>query len=316
MQEELSVLLFKKMLLIRKFEECLGQLASDRKISGVVHLSIGQEAVAAGTCAALKAEDWVVSGHRAHGHAIAKGVSLPNLMAEILGKETGCCKGRGGSMHIIDMRSRVISTSFVGSGFPIASGLGLSSKIEDKKNIALVFAGDGATNTGAFHESLNLCAIWKLPVVFVIENNLFAISTQISSSSASSHISDRAKPYGITSLTIDGNDVVMVYDTLVNLVKSARSGLGPSLVECLTYRLHGHYEGEQWEVYRKSDEVQAWEQKEPILRMKQRLLQQGVSETDIQHFQKEAQDEVNDALSFAERSESPNVSQLSQNIFA
>lgn len=304
------------MVLIRKFEECLSLLASKREIAGVVHLSIGQEAVAAGACATLNAEDWIVSGHRAHGHAIAKGVPLPNLMAEILGKETGCCKGRGGSMHIIDTNSRVISTSFVGSGFPIATGLGLSSKIQKKKNIVLVFAGDGATNTGAFHESLNLCAIWKLPVVFVIENNQYAISTRISSSSAISVLSDRAKSYGIPGLTIDGNDVAKVCETLTNVVASAREGAGPSLVECLTYRLHGHYDGEQWEVYRTSDEVKEWEQKEPIHRMKQHLLQQGISEIEIQMFQKEADTKVDEALSYARRSEVPSISQLAQYIFS
>jgi len=307
---EESMHLVRTMMLIRRFETTISELAKAKSIPGWLHLSIGQEAVAAGACAAVKKEDWVVSGHRAHGHALAKGMSTRRLAAELYGKETGCCRGMGGSMHLADAENHVLTTSFVGQGYNLAAGLGLSSQVQEKHAVVEAFGGDGSTNTGAFHESLNLCAIWKLPVVFIVENNGYAVSTKVSEATSVQRISDRAASYGIPGITIDGNDVWKVRETVASAVENARKGKGPSLIECLTYRHHGHYEGEQWEVYRPGEEVTKWVGNDPIVAAKKRLSELGVSGDESEALERSVQSEVEDAISFAEQSPFPNPDRL------
>jgi len=304
------------MLLIRKFETTISELAKAKSLPGWLHLSIGQEAVAAGSCSAIEKKDWVVSGHRAHGHVLARGMPARRLAAELYGKETGCCKGKGGSMHLADAENHILTTSFVGQGYNIAAGLGLSSQTQGKNAVVEVFGGDGSVNTGAFHESLNLCAIWKLPVVFIIENNGYAVSTQFSKSSSVQKISMRAASYGIFGVTIDGNDVWKVHDTVSNAVESARKGEGPSLIECLTYRQLGHYEGEQWEVYRPREEVGKWMEKDPILVAKKRLSETGVSMGEFESLERSVLQEVEDAISFAAQSPFPSPDKLEAHVLS
>ncbi|MCW4021318.1 MAG: thiamine pyrophosphate-dependent dehydrogenase E1 component subunit alpha, partial [Candidatus Bathyarchaeota archaeon] len=233
--------MYRKMLEIRRFEEKVWDLFGRNLIPGTLHLYLGQEATAVGVCANLQVEDYITSTHRGHGHCIAKGADLNKTMAEILGRKNGYCKGKGGSMHVADAAvGNLGATAVVGSAIPIAVGAALSCKLRKTKQVVACFFGDGASNNGIFHEALNMAAVWELPVVFVCENNLYAMGTRITNVTAIENIADRASGYGMPGVVVDGNDVVAVYQAAKEAVGRARSGGGPTLVECKTYRHKGH----------------------------------------------------------------------------
>lgn len=255
MEKGLMVESYRKMVLIRKFEMCASKLFAQNKLPGFLHLYVGEEAVATGVCSALEVTDYITSTHRGHGHLIAKGGDVKKMMAELFAKETGYCKGKGGSMHISDRDKGILGANgIVGAGIPIATGAAFASKYKGDGRVAVSFFGDGAANRGTFHEALNMAAAFKLPAVFVCENNLFAISVCARYHMAISDISDRAAAYGMPGYSIDGNDVELVYETTKAAVERARRGEGPTLIECKTWRHRGHYEGDP-DDYRTAEEL-------------------------------------------------------------
>ncbi|HDR14753.1 MAG TPA: thiamine pyrophosphate-dependent dehydrogenase E1 component subunit alpha [Desulfobacteraceae bacterium] len=250
--------LFEKMLLVRAFEEKAAEMFQQNMIPGFIHLSIGQEASSVGTCSVLRRDDYVATTHRGHGHMIAKGADPKVMFAELLGKRTGYCKGKGGSMHIADFSLGILGANgVVGGGFPIIVGAGLSIKLRKTDQVAVVFFGDGAANRGTFHEAVNMAAIWKLPVLFVCENNLYASTTRSSYSLAGGSVAARACAYGIDGRKVDGNNLIEVRKTVRESVEKARAGGGPSILENLTYRYRGHFEGDP-QGYRTSEEIESY----------------------------------------------------------
>ena len=261
---------------IRRFEEAVDDLFARGLMHGTMHLSIGQEASATGTCFALRDDDAITSTHRGHGHCIAKGADLERMMAELLAKETGYCRGRGGSMHIADVATGNLGANgIVAGGIPIAAGAGLAYQLQGLDRVVVSFFGDGAANEGAFHEAVNLAAIWKLPVIFLCENNKYGMSFSTEKSFAIENISDRALGYGIPGVTVDGNDVEAVHAVVTDAVARARSGEGPTLVEAVTYRWKGHSKSDK-NLYRTKDEIAEWRDKDPILRFESVVLERGV----------------------------------------
>nr|MBC7245956.1 thiamine pyrophosphate-dependent dehydrogenase E1 component subunit alpha [Chloroflexota bacterium] len=306
-----------KMRTIRAFEEKADQLFALGKVHGTMHLSIGMEATAVGAIAALRPDDYITSTHRGHGHCIAKGGDVKLMMAEFLGKETGYCRGRGGSMHIADVESGNLgATGVVGGGIPTAVGAALSVALRKTGQVVLCFFGDGAANMGIFHESLNLAAIWKLPVVFVCENNQYAMSMPVARAFPIENIAERAAAYAMPGKVVDGNDVLAVYAAVVEAVDRARHGQGPSLVECKTYRWKGHSKSDQ-ERYRTREEVAAWKKRDPIARLEAYLIEQGVLTTEeAQRIANEAQQLIEDAVAFAESSPEPRVEEIHEGVYA
>jgi len=302
---------------IRAFEEKAEQLYGMGKIHGTMHLSIGEEASAVGAIAALRPDDFILSTHRGHGHCIAKGADLNRMMAEFMGKETGYCRGRGGSMHIADVEGGNLGANgVVGGGIPIAVGVGLSMKMQKRDQIVLCFFGDGAANLGPFHESLNMAAIWKLPVVFVCENNQYAMSFSVKKAFAIERISDRAAAYGMPGVTVDGNDVLAVYQATRQAVQRARAGQGPTLIENLTYRWRGHSKSDA-NRYRSREEIEAWKQKCPIQRFRTRLIQEGVlTEEEADQIRQEAYAAIEAAVAFAEASPEPALETIEEGVYA
>ncbi|MBC7232485.1 MAG: pyruvate dehydrogenase (acetyl-transferring) E1 component subunit alpha [Chloroflexi bacterium] len=309
--------MLRKMHTIRAFEEKADQLFALGKVHGTMHLSIGMEATAVGAIAALRPDDYITSTHRGHGHCIAKGGDVKLMMAEFLGKETGYCRGRGGSMHIADVESGNLgATGVVGGGIPTAVGAALSVQLRKTGQVVLCFFGDGAANMGIFHESLNLAAIWKLPVVFVCENNQYAMSMPVARAFPIENIADRAAAYAMPGKVVDGNDVLAVYAAVAEAVDRARAGEGPSLIECKTYRWKGHSKSDQ-ERYRTREEVAAWKKKDPIARFEAYLLQEGLlTEEQRQAIAKEAQERIEEAVAFAESSPEPRVEEISEGVYA
>ncbi len=270
--------LYRTMLLIRQFEERVKFLFLEGIMPGTIHQYQGQEAVAAGVCAALNADDVITSTHRPHGHAIARGVGVEPMMHELFGKVTGCCHGKGGSMHIGDLdKGMVPAIAIVGGNVPIATGIALAFKMRKEKRVAVSFMGDGATNEGAFHEAVNMGAIWSLPVVYVIENNLYSASTPIAQTVKLKHLSDRAAGYGIPGVTVDGNDVLAVYEAARKAVAQARAGKGPTLLECVTYRITGHSRRDPCH-YQPEAERKVALLKEPIGRFARHLIAAGIAD--------------------------------------
>lgn len=292
--------LYRTMVRIRKFEAKVTELFMEGHIPGTIHLSTGQEAVAAGAMKSLRQSDRVVLSHRPHGHALAKGMDPKRLFAEILGKANGCCSGKGGSMHIAEVSLGIMpSLPIVGAGIPIAAGMAFASRRLKNKGVAVSVFGDAATNIGAFHEALNLAAIWSLPVVFICENNLYGVSSRITSMTRIERLSDRAKAYGIEGTTIDGNDVTVVFQTVRKAVERARDGGGPSLVECLTYRHGGHSRTDPG-LYRPKEEVESWKARDPISRCAGLLRDSfGLSEADIESIDSDEQERIDNAARFA-----------------
>lgn len=308
--------MYRQMVRIRRFEETVAALFVEGSLPGFIHAAIGQEAVPVGVCSNLRDDDLITSTHRADADFLAKGGTMNSLMAELFGKATGCCRGKGGSMHIADFSHGIIGANgIVGGSLPIANGLALSAQMRGTDQVVVAFFGDGATNQGTFHEALNLAAVWNLPVVFVCSNNLYGQSTPQSVHQKITDIALRAQSYGMPGVTVDGNDVVDVYAISADAVQRARSGGGPSLVECKTYRWLGHYVGDSGD-YRPDDEVKAWKARDPIVNLRTRLLfGQTVHEDDLQAIEREAEDELAEALRFARESPEPPLESAFEDVF-
>ncbi len=309
--------LLHQMYTIRAFEEKAEQLYTLGKIHGTMHLSIGMEASAVGAIAALRTDDLILSTHRGHGHCIAKGADLNRMVAEFMGKEAGYCRGRGGSMHIADVEGGNLGANgVVGGGIPIAVGVGLSLKMQKRDQIILCFFGDGAANLGPFHEALNMAAIWKLPVVYVCENNQYAMSFSVKKAFAIERISDRAAAYGMPGVTVDGNDVLAVYQAVSQAVEQARAGAGPALIENVTYRWRGHSKSDA-NRYRTREEIESWKQKCPIKRFRARLVKEEVlTEEDADQIEQEAYAAIDAAVAFAEASPEPALETIEEGVYA
>jgi len=266
-----SEAIYRNMIRIRKFDTTIIQLYADGEIPGFMHLYIGEEAVAAGVCAALRKEDLITSTHRGHGHCIAKGGRLDLMMAELFGRKTGYCKGKGGSMHIADFNLGILGANgIVSGGIPTAVGAAVGIQYKGEKRVAVSFFGDGATNVGQFHEACNLASLWELPVLFVCENNQYAQTTPQAEHQKIQNVADRALSYDMKSAVVDGNDVVEIYRVTAEAAERAREGTGPTFIECKTYRWRGHWEGDP-QPYRTQDEVEAWKRKCPIIRFRNYL---------------------------------------------
>ena len=308
--------MFRTMVRIRTFEERVSKEFAAGKIPGFVHLYIGEEAAATGACTNLRPDDYITSTHRGHGHLIAKGGETDRMMAELFGKKTGYCKGKGGSMHIADVDIGILGANgIVGGGITVAGGAALSAQMRETDQVVICFLGDGASNRGTFHEAVNLAACWNLPVVYVIENNLYAEKTRISDTSRVTNLADRASAYGIPDVTVDGNDVIAVYEAVGEAVARVRRGEGPTLVECKTYRWHGHYEGDP-QTYKPDDEVEEWKKKDPIPAFRNRLVEMGVlTEGDADNIEREINDEIEKAVQFAEESPFPDPEEALEDVF-
>ena len=309
--------LLRQMYTIRAFEEMAEQLYAMGKIHGTMHLSIGMEASAVGAVAALRPDDLILSTHRGHGHCIAKGADLDLMMAEFMGKEAGYCRGRGGSMHIADVAGGNLGANgVVGGGIATAMGVGLGLKLQKRDQVVLGFFGDGAANLGTFHESLNMCAIWDLPVVYVCENNQYAMSFSVKKAFAIERISDRAAAYGMPGATVDGNDLCAVYEAVSAAVARAREGKGPSLIENVTYRWRGHSKSDA-NRYRSREEIDAWKLKCPIRRFRERLLEEGTLTVEAaERIEQEACSAIDAAVAFAEASPEPSVETIEEGVYA
>jgi pyruvate dehydrogenase E1 component alpha subunit len=269
--------LYRTMLTIRRFEQRASKEYKKGSVPGLVHSYIGQEAVAVGVCANLRKDDRIVSNHRGHGHLIAKGADVRRMMAEIYGKKTGYCKGKGGSMHIADFGIGILGANgIVAAGLPIATGAALAAHLEGKNRIAVVFFGDGACQEGEFQESLNLASIWKLPIIFACENNMYGVNTPATYAIAGGDIPRRAAAYDMPVKSVDGNDIEAVYETAKEVVTEVRAGKGPYFVEFKTYRWHAHFEADTIPDLRPVEEIEAWKKKCPIVRLEQRLLKAGI----------------------------------------
>lgn len=311
---ELLKELYTQVVTIRRFEETAVAQYRLGNIRGYLHLYIGQEAVAAGVIRALEAEDYVVSTHRGHGHAIAKGHELPLIMAELFGKETGYCRGRGGSMHVSSLTLRNLGANgIVGGGIPIATGAAMGLKMRAEPRVVVCFFSDGAANNGVFHESLNMAAVYKLPVIYILENNQYAVSTPITESASVEQLSLRAQSYAMPGLTVDGNDAWQVYEAMHEPLQRARQGQGPTLIECVTYRRGGHHVNDPG-LYMPEDEVKQWEAKDPIIILRRRLLEAGVTENDIATIDAEIEAALEDAVRFAQESPNPSIEEFIEEI--
>jgi pyruvate dehydrogenase E1 component alpha subunit len=315
--KEKMIQMYKTMYRIRQFESKLQQFFADGKIPGFVHLYLGEEAVAAGACAALEKEDYITSTHRGHGHLIAKGGDLKKMMAEIYGKSTGYCKGKGGSMHIADVDLGILGANgIVGGGGPIAAGAGMAIQYRGDSQVAVCFFGDGASNQGTTQEALNLASAWQLPVVFVNENNGYGISCHISKSMAITDIADRAAGYDMPGVIVDGNDVIAVHEAISAAVDRARKGEGPSLVECKTYRWRGHFEGDAC-TYREPGELEDWVKKDPIPRFAKKMLDDKIlTQKELDQLHADIDTELKEAIAFAEESPLPEPADMFEDIYA
>lgn len=304
--------LYEAMALIREFEERLRWKVDTGVPVGAVHYYVGQEAVAAGVCEALRPSDWIASTHRGHGHCIAKGVDVRPMMAELYGKSTGTNRGKGGSMHITDVRVGVLGVNpIVGAGVPHAVGAGLSAKVRGVDEVAVAFFGEGAASIGALHESLNLAAIWRLPVVFVCENNGYAQATPADYALAVRDVADRAAGYGMPGVVVDGQDVQAVYLTARDAVSRARRGDGPTLLECKTYRYYGHHQGDDPLRYRTQNEEAEARSRDPISLLRVHLLDNAIaSEAELEEIDARCTVRIDEAVAFAEQSPVPEPGEL------
>ena len=310
------------MMTVRAFEETAGKNFYKGQIPGFIHLSTGQEGTSVGVCAALKDTDYIGTTHRGHGHIIAKGVDLNRMMAELYGRVDGFCRGKGGSMHVFDKAKGVLGANgIVGGGIPIVTGGALSAKLEGKGRVAVVFFGDGASNEGAFHEAVNLAAVWKLPIVYVCENNQYGEFTPNTEASAVKSIAQRAAAYDIPGVSVDGNDIEAVHAEATKAVARAREGKGPTLLECMTYRWHGHFHGEEAMLgekgYRAKDEIEKWKSLCPIARYKKKLVESGAAtQAEIDAIEKAAQADVDAAVEFAKKSALPQPEDALQDVYS
>jgi pyruvate dehydrogenase E1 component alpha subunit len=319
LDQKFCLKMYEQMLTIRRFEEKAIELFEHNLIWGNVHPCIGQEAVSVGVCSNLRRDDFMVNTHRGHGNCIAKGAELKLMMAELLGKLTGYCKGKGGSMHIADFEGGNLGANgIVGGGIPIAVGAGISIQNRGTDQVVVCFFGDGASNQGTFHESLNLAALWKLPVIFVCENNLYALSTPVQEAISVPHISDRATAYGMPGYSVDGNDVIEVYTKTKEAIEKARAGEGPTLLDCLTYRFFGHFTGDpgRGSTYRTKKEMEKWLLRCPIRQFKEQLIKEKIMDGNMdQIIDTEVKDTIEAAVQFAKESPLPSPEEAIQDLF-
>jgi pyruvate dehydrogenase E1 component alpha subunit len=317
--KKLCIKMYEQMLTIRRFEEKAIELFEHNILRGNIHPCIGQEAVSVGICSNLRREDFMVNTHRGHGNCIAKGADLKRMMAELLGKSTGYCKGKGGSMHIADFEGGNLGANgIVGGGLPIAVGAGISIQNRGTDQVVACFFGDGASNQGTFHESLNLAALWRLPVVFVCENNLYALSTPVREAISVPHISDRAMAYGIPGFNIDGNDVIEVYSKMKETVERAKAGGGPTLLDCITYRFFGHFTGDPGRgiTYRSKEEMDQWQNRCPIKKLRKRLIKEKMMTEEMEKtIEANVKASIEKAVQFAKESPFPLSDEAVQDLF-
>jgi pyruvate dehydrogenase E1 component alpha subunit len=316
LDKSLLLEIYRKMVAVRVFEETAADLFLKGQLPGVLHSYIGEEAVAAGVCAHLTPQEMITSTHRGHGHAVAKGARLDMMMAELFAKKTGYCHGKGGSMHIADLDLGILGANgIVGGGVPIATGAGLALKLKGTDRVTVAFFGDGGSNTGAFHEGVNMAAVWNLPVVFVCENNQYAESTPRGVHQRIKDVAQRAMAYGIPGVVADGMDVFDVYQKAGEAIDRARTGGGPTLVEAKTYRFMGHYVGDP-QTYRTKDEVEQWKKRDPIAMFRQRAVEEGkIPAAELDTIDASIKKEMEQAVEFARQSPEPEIESALQDIF-
>lgn len=317
LSKEKLLWMYQKMVEIRQFELKVDELFKKNMIWGTCHLYVGEEATAVGACAAINPEDYITSTHRGHGHTIAKGADLKKMMAELLGKETGYCKGRGGSMHIVDVSTGNLGANgIVAGGIPIATGAALASKLKKDNKVTICFFGDGAANEGVFHESLNMAGLWKLPVVYICENNLYGMSNPVSKSTAVKDIAKRAESYNMPGVIVDGNDILEVYKAVEEAVERARRGEGATLIESKTYRWLGHSKSDP-RIYRTKEEEEEWKKKDPIKRFEKYLEEKtDITKDELEKINGKVQQEIEEAYQFAINSPDPRIEDLTKYIYA
>ncbi len=313
--------MMRRMLRIRHFEEAVINLVERGEIVGAAHSYIGEEAVAVGACMALRDDDWMTGNHRSHGHPIAKGGNVRTAMAELLGKRTGICKGKGGSMHLADFSIGILGESgILGSSIPVAVGAALGSRLQGNDRVAVCFFGDGASNEGAFHESINLAAVWKLPVIFLCENNQYAVTSSFKDMVAVENISDRAAAYAIPGVLVDGQDALAMHEAVTAAVDRARSGQGPTLVEGRTYRYYDHSLGLGRIVrnsYRDDDEVEQWKLRDPLDIHRAMLIEQAIATVEeLDALEEQVKAEIEEAVTFARESPYPDPSEVWEDMYA
>lgn len=315
--KEKMIQMFRIMLRIRYFEDRVKDLFAAGELPGFVHLYLGEEAVAAGVCSALKDDDYITSTHRGHGHILAKGGEMRYMMAELYGKATGYNKGKGGSMHIAWPELGILGANgIVGGGIPISTGAAFSAKYRKSGQVAACFFGDGAASEGTFHEAVNIASAFDLPVVYICENNLYGVGTRQTDVRNVEDIADRAAGYGIPGVVVDGNDVVAVYEATTQAVDRARRGEGPSLIECKTYRWRTHFEGEP-DTYRPKEEVEAWLKREPIAPHRKKLIDSGIlTEDEAKQIENDVGKELDEAVEFARTSPFPDPESALEGVYA
>lgn len=314
--KELSLKFYREMLKVRSFDEKASELFTQARMSGNIHTCIGQEASNVGACQGLRPTDFITATHRGHGQCIAKGGDVKLMFAELFGKETGYCHGKGGSMHIANVGLGILGANgIVGAGIPIAGGSALTSKIKGTDEVTLSFFGDAASNQGTFHETMNMAAAWKLPMIFMCENNKYGVSVCIDRVTNTEDIADRAKGYDIPGVVVDGNDVFAVYDAVQAAAERARKGEGPTLIESKTYRWHGHYEGDPM-VYRTKEEINEWKAKDCIARLRKDILNNHfATEEELDKIQAEVKEEIEAAVKFAEESPFPEAAEVTTDVY-
>jgi len=318
LSEETLIDMYRTMCIIRHFEYMADKLYGLGKVHGTMHLSAGQEAVAAGTSRAVRPDDYLINHHRGHGHFIAKGADINLMMAEFLGKDAGYCRGRGGSMHIADFTSNNLGANgIVGGGIPQAVGVGLALQMQKRDQIVVCIFGDGAANQGVFHEALNMAALWSLPILYICENNKYGMSMDVARACAKLPIAQRAEGYGIPWACIDGNDILQVYETMHEAAEHARHGDGPFLVEALTYRYFGHSKSDR-NLYRTKEEIEEWRKnRDPIMRFRRDLIQNAIlDERRADEIDQQAEEVIHKAVEFAEAVPDPDPSTLEEFVYA
>jgi pyruvate dehydrogenase E1 component alpha subunit len=315
--QELLLQYYKKMLELRLFELKVQELYRNARLPGFVHLYVGEEAVAVGVCSNLEAQDMVFSTHRGHGHALAKGVPAQIVLAELWGKSTGSSGGRGGSMHMYAPEYGFMGTNgIVGAPIPLATGAALSAKMRKNGQVVVCFFGDGAVNSGSFHEAVNLGSVWNLPVVYVCENNLYATEMAFLRATKNTGVANRAGAYGMVGLEVDGQDVVAVHEAAHAAIRRAREGGGPTLIECKTYRYVGHHEGDPGTDYRTREEVQQWRQRDPVKLARKLLIESGgADESKLKATDQEVEELIDQAVEFAENSPEPSAESVNDHVF-
>lgn len=314
--KEFLIEIYRKMVLLRKFEERVKFLFLEGIMPGTIHQYQGQEACAVGVCSALNQDDIITSTHRPHGHALAKGLTVEEVLFELFGKTTGCCKGKGGSMHMGNLdKGMITAIAIVGGGVPVATGVALSFKMRKENRVAACFMGDGGTNEGAFHEAVNMGAVWNLPVIYVVENNLYGASTPVDMVIKLDKVSDRAAGYGIPGITIDGNDPLVVYEATKEAVERAKSGKGPTLLELLTYRITGHSRRDPC-AYQPDEEKKKALKNEPIGRFEKYLLSNNVvAQQELDDIQTAIDDEIENAVEQAMNEPDPRPEEALEDLF-